>query len=649
MKLAVRATADADIFSVDASGLLELNTTNTSRLGVDAHTFLLDLNGKVEILKVLKFSAQLRIVVTGSSWSFLASASLDFFGIATLSGSVYLTSDGQFDIQLSGGMSIGSSSFGISGSFHFRVRSTVDRDNSGNAIYTFELSGGASVNAHIFGISLGVGLDFSFYAHGAGRTKIELAVTVSIDLGLFSISATAHFTIGYLELPKPVYMAGEQNSAQDWYAPNTGTHDLYLNVGDRAGSRNISTTEPNESYTIEQLLGTDTDATIKVTAFGRSNTYQHVSAIYGSFGAGADFLDVKSNVKIPVYIHGGADDDALLYAGSNALTQIYGDDGNDYLEATGPSNIYLDGGNGNDMIVHTPTTTTAVATINGGSGDDRLYGGTHSDVIHGNDGNDFIYGPAAAMYGDNNDDTITVVLDTADPVVLEGGSGNDTLNVVMTSQNDTVDVAKVASLQLNITTDGTVRHANGFENLSLDGRGGGDAFVVHDLQNAGLSTFTIDLGHTISVNGTKSIAQTVNGVTYNRFVPDITDAADGSADSVLIEGSSIDDRFIISAAGPDVNSKQYTQIKIVRSTNVASPVQLYAITILHSVRGEHDSLTIDAKDGNDMLDASGLGASIPANGVGPTDQTQLTLIGGAGNDRLIGTPFDDVLNTGTGR
>ena len=59
---------------------------------------------------------------------------------------------------------LGSSSFGLVGEFHFRVRSEVTEDAIGNPYYFFELSGGASVEARIFGLSFGVGLDFSFTA-----------------------------------------------------------------------------------------------------------------------------------------------------------------------------------------------------------------------------------------------------------------------------------------------------------------------------------------------------------------------------------------------------------------------------------------------------------------------------------------------------
>jgi Ca2+-binding RTX toxin-like protein len=51
----------------------------------------------------------------------------------------------------------------------------------------------------------------------------------------------------------------------------------------------------------------------------------------------------------------------------------------------------------------------------------------------------------------------------------------------------------------------------------------------------------------------------------------------------------------------------------------------------------------------DIVDASGLGITNPANGITrPTDQLAVTLVGGPGSDRLIGTPFNDVLDGGAG-
>ncbi len=373
MKLNVRVIADALVFSIDASGTIQINTSDADLIGVAHNSFLLDVNGHIEILKVLKFNAGLKVVVQGSHWSFTAHADVDFFGIVQLSGSIFLDDLGNFDVQLSGGMTLGSSSFGLIGTFHFRVRSQATPGPFGNT-YDFELSGGARVEARVFGITLaGVGLDFSFSAHGSGRTKIELSVTVTIDLFLFSISKTAYFTIGYLELPKQVYLAAEQSDIHAWDSTNGG--DLYLNVGDRVpnpGDRNIADGEPNESYVIDQLTGDANDATIKVTAFGRTNIFPHVKSIHGNFGTGNDYVLVNDSVKLPVYLDGGSGDDVIIYRGSNPSSTLNGGSGADYIEASGPAAVAIDAGTGDDVVNHTGAGT---ATILGNDGNDVIYGG----------------------------------------------------------------------------------------------------------------------------------------------------------------------------------------------------------------------------------------------------------------------------------
>jgi len=666
LKLNVRATADADIFLIDASGTLQINTSDRDLIGVAAKSFLLDLNGKVEILKVLKFDAGLRVVVQGGEWSFNAHADVNFFGIIKLSGSVFLDSKGNFDVRLSGGMTLGSSSFGLSGTFHFRIASiaTVDPTN-GNPYYVFDLSGGARVEARVFGITLaGLGLDFAFHAEGSGRTKIELSVRVTIDLGLFSISKTARFTIGYLELPKPVYLAGNLGSPTTWQVAGG---ELYLNVGSRAGSRNLATDEHSESYVIDQLTGGAGGGSIKVTGFGRSNIFPMVTAIHGDFGDGNDQVQILKSVKIPVFLDGGAGEDVILYAGDNGATVLNGGAGSDYVEASGPSAVAINGGDEDntgvtdpaqregDTLVHSGTGT---ATIHGGNGDDRIFGNTATDALYGDGGNDTITGPAATIDGGSGDDSISLVYDTTPWTLLTGGTGtNDTLTLYLRPQSDAVTVSKLGAGSLQLGINGVNSTVTGFENLELDGRGGADAFTVNDLEGAGLSTFTIDLGHTFTVNGTKTVPLTVDGKTFNRVVPDVTESPDNAADSVTIYGSdAADDKFVLTASGADAASGRYSQLAVARSKltrdavthAVTATTGLYSITITQSVRSEGDALTVDAGAGDDILDASGLGLASSQQGIAQTNQIAVTLIGGTGDDRLIGTPFDDVLDSGDG-
>ena len=636
LRLNIRATADADVFLIDASGTLQINTTSSPRLGVAANTFVLELTGKVEILKVIKFDASMRVVVGAGGWSFNASASMDFFGIARLGGSIFLDSKGNFDIQLRGEMVLGSRSFGLIGTFNFRVRSQSSIVNA-NPYYVFELSGSARVEARVFGITLaGLGLGFSFRAEGAGRVKIELSVTVEIDLLLVTIKKTARFTIGYLELPRPVYLGGQESAQQTW-VESGGV--LHLNVGDRAAHRNLATDEKNEGYLIEQLSGDGDKATIKVSGFGRSNIYSNVTRIVGAFGDGDDFIRIADGVLVPVEIDAGSNEDVVVYAGSNGSSKLEGGADNDYVELLGAGAVWAwgdeetDAGvSGNDVIVHNGT---GKATIRGGGGDDRLFGSTKLDELYGDGGKDLLVGPALVVDGGAGDDTIQLVLTTDDPVTIDGGAGVDRLEIVATDTPDTFEVSKATIANAFVVAVNTTdRDVLGVEDLLLDGRAGADTFVVRDLGSAtGLTSLRLDLGRLRTVNGTKIVKLDVRNDdgsirTFDRVVPNETISDDGAADSVLIEGGSIDDRFALSTAGGVLTAAR----------SAIGGSALYSVLIGQGVRAEGDGVTVDGAAGDDQVDAEDVTANLAA----------LTLMGSAGNDTLFGTGFQDVLDGGDG-
>ena len=678
LRLAVHAKADALIFSLDASGTIEINTTGQTRLGI-ARGFLLDVTGEVSILKVLNFDAHLRVEFKnpadtpgGWAWHLHADASVDFFGLAKLSGSIDLYDNGDFRVDISGGMTLGSSDYGLVGNFHFLIYSehyewtTADVAAHGGQVgtyYRFGVSGGASVKVRAFGITLaGVGLDFSVTADsrlaGAdGRVKIALHVHVEVEFLFFTIEGDVDITLGYIQLPPPVWMGSDGTSVvvdsqtlyRHWDNNVTTAHILYLNVGDRAFSRNIGVDDTNESVIVEQIGGTATDATIKVTAFGRSNTYQHVSEIRGSFAGGNDNVLIKPGVLVPVVIDGGAGNDSIAFEGTSTCnptitnscteTVLSGGIGNDFLSAIGYA--ILNGDGGNDTLMHFGSDA---AILNGGDNNDKLYGSSTGDRLNGEGGDDVLTGPAKSYSGGAGVDLIIVAL-TGTPIAgmsIDGGDGSDTLIATFGALGEVIDLSDngttstddddvLLKYRLKSTVTFTDQVVSNVEVLNLDAGAGADDFVVHDLKATPVTGLVLDLGRTSTSNGTRleTTDPAGNPLQFPREVPDVRYSDDRAADTLTVEGSATGaDEFTLTTTTLPDGSK---------GTHLATNLD-YGVDVKHGIRGEGDTLVLTTFGGADDIDASATTA----------DAVAIQINSGTGGDTVVGSPYADRIDSGLG-
>ena len=301
LRLAVSLDVNVlEIIKISASGELRLNTTNIARqangVTIGANSFRLSLNGSIKILEVINLSASFDLIVGGGpvtvgsgaqrhtfnlgvgEWVFAFSASADFFGLASMSISGWIDSRGEFDVQLNGQLTLGSSSFGLVGQFSVRVYLYKE------PLLHFHLDFSASVEARLFGFSFAsLGIDGSFDAlQSAGQDHIDVIVTVTVRIKILfvKVSKTAHFNIGTIRLPPPIFLAGDagpdpQHVGQyDW---NGG--DLYLNIGDRASINGLGS-GPDEGFTVEHVGGTASSETVKVRSGGREQIFNNVTSIH---------------------------------------------------------------------------------------------------------------------------------------------------------------------------------------------------------------------------------------------------------------------------------------------------------------------------------------------------------------------------------
>ncbi len=333
------------------------------------------------------------------------------------------------------------------------------------------------------------------------------------------------------------------------------------------------------------------------------------------------------------------DDDLRGFLGNNVLD---GGDGNDYIFGDagddtligGNGNDTLDGGTNNDDL----RGDTGSDVLYGGLGDDRLDGGVNTDKLFGGAGKDVLLG------GEGDD-------------YLSGGSGADVIN-----GGNGLDCASYEDADRSILLD--LRDASGNSNR---GDAIGDTFT--NIENYRLSwnadTFwASNVGTTVygcygqdSLNGgagNDTLYGDGDGVSpYGTEDNDVLNGGDGN--DVLIGGFGADK--VNGGAGYDVASYADAQegitLNLRDSTgksnrgdakgDVFSDIEEYSLTNYADVFVSTDSATVIHGMGGDDKITTGAGADV-LYGDGGND----TLNAGDGNDLLFGGAGADKVNGGAG-
>jgi len=296
---------------------------------------------------------------------------------------------------------------------------------------------------------------------------------------------------------------------------------------------------------------------------------------------------------------GGDDDIGIARDGTNNVAVFAA--GGQVIDVTNVEHLLVQGGAGNDTISgQNGIATLTQLTLDGGAGNDTLRGGDGNDLLIGGDGNDFIdgnIGSDTALMGAGDD---TFQWDPGDGSdIVEGQAGFDKMLFNGSNIAENMDVSANGSRTLftrniaNITMD-----LNDVERIDVRTLGGADNVVVHDLSGTDVTQVNVDLR---AFDGT----------------------GDGAADQVAVDGTSGADTVVVTGAA-----------------GAASVSGLPADVSLAGAEAALDSLQVNLGGGNDVFDASGLAA----------DVVQLTVVGGAGADAMIGSQGNDtfVWNPGDG-
>lgn len=331
----------------------------------------------------------------------------------------------------------------------------------------------------------------------------------------------------------------------------------------------------------------------------------------------------------------------------------------------------LDGSNGNDIIASTAGLGALAENdaLNGGGGNDLLFGATGNDTFNGGAGNDVLFG------GLDNNTYVFGLSDGVDTIIELSGSDNIQVQTTTATVLSSLNFQRVNNDLVvdyngqSLTVSGHYNVTNAVESLTFTA--GADAFgyALGDQSYTLETDLTGDDGQNVIASSLASDVLTGNGGNDLLFGNagndslvggDGDDFLDGAAGNDTLLGGAGDDRlrpgpnsgganveFIDGGDGIDTldrsNAGASSAIDLAAGSNTASRIVLN----VENAIGTNFDETITGSNIANRLDGGGANDTI-SGGLGND-----TLLGGSGNDRLTGGGDADVFvwrtgNQGTG-
>ena len=430
------------------------------------------------------------------------------------------------------------------------------------------------------------------------------------------------------------------------------------------------------------LLGTDADETILPGEISPT-----VTALAGPLAVGAD-ADVIIAGGGNDRVNGGGGNDTLLLGSGNDTAIWNPGDGSDVVDGgTGTDTMEFNGSAGNEIMLLSPLTDGVVQltrnlgninmslqnmervtinagagddtieasgnlrgsialTVDGGAGNDRIIGSNGDDILLGGDGNDFIdgqQGADVAFMGAGNDVFQWDPGDGND--TIEGQDGSDTMlfNGANVGENFAVSAnGGRASFTRNVAN--IAMDLNDVERIDLLTLGGVDNVVVNDLTTTDVREVAINLAELDAAADTVTLQGQAGGTDFSFRNSGATLLASGLGADVQVLNAGADDLVVANGAidaGDDFTIDGDATGDTFRISAVGTDVIVDGLAARIGIRNAAlaaDNVVINGNAGDDTFEATGNIAPL----------AQLTLDGGAGNDRILGSNGNDVLLGGDG-
>jgi Ca2+-binding RTX toxin-like protein len=245
--------------------------------------------------------------------------------------------------------------------------------------------------------------------------------------------------------------------------------------------------------------------TLQVAGQGGDDTLTFASTVTGPAAGG---FDGGEGTDTALY-KGTSGDDQVGIANNGTVERAFSP-GAAPLDVKAAEGLDIQGLAGNDTVVgQNGLAAFAPLTIEGGSGDDTLFGGDGADVILGGSGDDFAdgnRGADTASLGGGDDRFQWDPGDGND--VVDGDGGDNTLQFNGSNIGEQIDLAADGSgARLFRNVGAVTTELTDIHTVAVSALGGSDQLTVNDLTGTGVKTVALGLGHdatpdTAIVNGT---------------------------------------------------------------------------------------------------------------------------------------------------
>lgn len=330
------------------------------------------------------------------------------------------------------------------------------------------------------------------------------------------------------------------------------------------------------------------------------NNTEYWSVIYTN-GTWHDWPDTSNHRYVIEWESG-------LFSDDNAIDTIDGGAGDDWIYGYGGNDV-LSGGSDNDVIFG----GLGNDTIDGGNGGDTILGGAGADIING---------------GGNNDNILLANGDFAAGESINGGANNDSLVLINAT-----------------TVDFSTGTLSGLETLS--GSFGDDTITLASTQWANFTTIDTDIG-------TDTINVLASGDISGSGTPTVNNAEDGflvgtgGNDTTVMTGSQLDAIIFgngtINLGGGASDSLGITTTSSTLNTFGANDDSLISNTEFITAASATAGVTIDLSAQTEDFDLTGGNFADTITAGSGAD----TIDGGTGADEIQGAAGDDVIDGGAG-